>query len=258
MAAFQTGDIAAFQTIEVSSDGNRAIAFPVDEEGRKEDVEFSHEATILLIEGIRKRYTELSSNNRARPYVYRDLHEELTLHGYNFSLERIRRKWNNLLGTYKRVKKEYSPRKPPWEYYQVMSEFLPTDPSFSPAMGSTPFTKMIAPVTTFHAHRDPVTPSSTSSVNLQPSVTVHVPSPSLGKEIERGAKRQAMMEQYIEQLKEKESYEDDYKKRKERRERMKIRALRKIGKELQSIAKTQSEILKRQDLILSAIKASKG
>lgn len=89
-----------------------------------EGVEFSHEATMLLIEGIKKRYQELNSNNRARPQVYRDLHEELTLHGYNFSVERIRRKWNNLLGTYKRVKKEFSPHKPPWEYYQVHTEHL--------------------------------------------------------------------------------------------------------------------------------------
>lgn len=88
-----------------------------------EDVEFSHEATMLLIKCIRKRYAELISNNRARPQIYKDIHAELTMRGYNFSVERIRRKWNNLLGTYKRVKKEYSPRNPPWEYYQVFILF---------------------------------------------------------------------------------------------------------------------------------------
>ncbi|KAK8729951.1 hypothetical protein OTU49_008399 [Cherax quadricarinatus] len=178
------------------------------------------------------------------------------MHGYNFSQERIRRKWNNLLGTFKRVKKEFSPKKPPWEYYQILSDFLPPEASLTSLQGmTTAFTK-VAPAVTTHNHRD-VAPSSASSVLPQPSVTVHVPSPSLNKEIERGVKRQAMMEQYIEQLREKESYEDDYRKRKERRERMKIRALRKIGKELQTIAKTQCEILKKQDQILQAIKASK-
>ncbi|XP_045594733.2 uncharacterized protein [Procambarus clarkii] len=254
MAAFQTGEIAAFQTIEVSSDGNHAIAFPVDEQGRKEDVEFSNEATLLLIEGIRKRYSELASNNRSRPQVYKELHEELTMHGYNFSQERIRRKWNNLLGTYKRVKKEFSPKKPPWEYYQILSEFLPPETCTTPTQLSTTFAK-IAPALSTQNHRE-ATPSA-SSIILQPSVTVHVPSPSMNKEIERGVKRQAVMEQYIEQLREKESFDEDYRKRKERRERLKIRALRKIGKELQTIAKTQCEILKKQDQILQAIKASK-
>lgn len=41
MAAFQTGEIAAFQTIEVSSDGGCAIAFPVDEDGRKGQLNMS-------------------------------------------------------------------------------------------------------------------------------------------------------------------------------------------------------------------------
>nr|XP_053655196.1 uncharacterized protein LOC128704156 [Cherax quadricarinatus] len=154
-----------------------------------QDVEFSNEATLLLIEGIRKRYAELSSNNRSRPQVYKELHEELTMHGYNFSQERIRRKWNNLLGTFKRVKKEFSPKKPPWEYYQVFLSTLYSEYTVQP---------------------------------LQ--------------------KRRAM---------------GRLRKKEKKRERMKIRALRKIGKELQTIAKTQCEILKKQDQILQAIKASK-
>ena len=84
-----------------------------------EDIEFSHEATVLLIRGIRKRFCELSTNHRARPQIYRDLHDELTKHGYNYSVERIRRKWNNLLGTYKRIRKEHNPGKPIWEYLDV-------------------------------------------------------------------------------------------------------------------------------------------
>lgn len=139
---------------------------------------------------------------------------------------------------------------------QVLNDFLPADPSCTPTSGSTTFTK-IAPATTIHNLREPVVPSSTSSVVLQPSVTVHVPSPSLGKEIERGAKRHAIMEQYIEQLREKDMFDEDYRKRKERRERMKIRALQKISKELQTIAKTQCDILRKQDQILKAINSSK-
>lgn len=35
MAAFQTSEIASFQTIHITSDGHHAIAFPVDDQGRK-------------------------------------------------------------------------------------------------------------------------------------------------------------------------------------------------------------------------------
>lgn len=35
MAAFQNSEIAVFQTIHVTSDGHNAIAFPVDDQGRK-------------------------------------------------------------------------------------------------------------------------------------------------------------------------------------------------------------------------------
>lgn len=84
-----------------------------------EDIEFSHEATVLLIKGIRRRYKELSTNHRSRHQIYRDLHDEFTRHGYNYSVERIRRKWNNLLGTYKRLRRDPNPGKVPWEYLDV-------------------------------------------------------------------------------------------------------------------------------------------
>ncbi|XP_042230777.1 uncharacterized protein LOC121872171 [Homarus americanus] len=78
-------------------------------------------------------------------------------------------------------------------------------------------------------------------------------SATLDNQAERGDKRQHLMEQYFEQVKDKEAKEVEYKRRKERRERMKLRALQKIGKELQSIAKVQLEIIKKQDLILEEI-----
>lgn len=81
-----------------------------------------------------------------------------------------------------------------------------------------------------------------------------MPPPSLGKDIELSVKRQALMEKYMDQIKEKDKFEIEYKKRKERRERLKIRALKRIGQELHNIAVTQCEILKRQDQILTALK----
>ncbi|KAK3879939.1 hypothetical protein Pcinc_015533 [Petrolisthes cinctipes] len=242
MAAFQTSEIAPFQTIHVTSDGQRAIAFPVDDQGRKEDIEFSHEATILLIEGIKKRYQELTSNNRARPQVYRDLHEELTQHGYNFSVERIRRKWNNLLGTYKRVKKEFLPHKPPWEYYQVLSEFIERDHSFSNSSGGVTFTQTGGGAL-----------SGVSVGGPAAGVTVHVPSPQIAKQMEQGNSRQVLLQQYLKHIGSTQNFQYDYKRRKEKRERLKLRALRKIARELHVIARTQCEILKKQDTLLKAL-----
>ena len=83
-----------------------------------EDSEFDYDATMLLIESVRKHYTELRTNNKARPGLYRKIQEEFMKRGYTYSVERIRRKWNNLLGTFKRLQRERS-NKPPWEYYKV-------------------------------------------------------------------------------------------------------------------------------------------
>lgn len=78
----------------------------------------------------------------------------------------------------------------------------------------------------------------------------------LGQEqiADRGEKRQEMMEQYFHQMKEKDVKEDEYRIRKEKRDRMKVRALQKIGKELEIIAKTQLDLLKKQDVILEVLK----
>lgn len=130
-------------------------------------------------------------------------------------------------------------------HQQILNDFLP--PEFGDE-GTDSYSRYM-PESPNYPIRDSYTPSS-SSQSFPSSVTVHVPPPSVGKEIERGTKRQAMMEQYVQQLKERDLNEEAYKKRKEKRERMKLRALKKISKELQNIAKTQCEILSKQEQIL--------
>ncbi|XP_063876086.1 uncharacterized protein LOC135109032 isoform X1 [Scylla paramamosain] len=218
-----------------------------------EDIEFSHEATVLLINGIRRRYRELSTNHRSRHQIYRDLHDEFTKHGYNYSVERIRRKWNNLLGTYKRLRKDPNPGKLPWEYLDMMSEFLPEDPCFTTNTGALPLNLSVS--TPSQSSQESPTTSSAACASDASSVKVHVLPPSVGKDIELGVKRQNLMEKYMAQVKEKDEFEMEYKKRKERRERLKIRALRRIGQELNNIAVAQCEILKRQDQILAALQS---
>lgn len=88
-------------------------------------------------------------------------------------------------------------------------------------------------------------------------VTVHVPSPQMTKQMEQGNNRQLLLQQYLSHLSSTQNFQFDYKRRKERRERLKLRALRKIAKELNTIAKTQCEILKKQDSLLKALAPKK-
>lgn len=136
----------------------------------------------------------------------------------------------------------------------MLSEFLPADPCFSTtSVSGTPSPK-IFPAVSVQIIKDIPTPSSTANASNS-SAKVHVPPSGITKDIELGVKRQALMEKYMEQIKEKDNFEKEYKKRKERRERLKLQALRRIGKELHTIAITQCEILKKQDQILAALQS---
>lgn len=88
-----------------------------------DEVDFNHTATLLLIEFIRQRFQRfLLVHSRAT--VYREVQEELCFRGFSFTIEKIRRKWNNLITTYRRIKEKNSedPKvKIMWDYFQVWS-----------------------------------------------------------------------------------------------------------------------------------------
>lgn len=135
----------------------------------------------------------------------------------------------------------------------MMSEFLPDDPCFTTNTGTLPLNLPVP--TPSHSSQESPTTSTAACASDASSVKVHVLPPTIGKDIELGVKRQNLMEKYMDQVKDKDRFEIEYKKRKERRERLKIRALRRIGQELNSIAVAQCEILKRQDQILAALQS---
>lgn len=134
----------------------------------------------------------------------------------------------------------------------MLNEFLPDNPCLSATSSGTPSPKSLSssPAKT----EDMPTSLSAAGTSNSPGEE-HVSPSSVTKDIELGIKRQALMEKCMEQIKEKDSFEMEYKKRKERRERLKIQALKRIGKELHTIAVTQSEILKKQDQILEALQS---
>lgn len=59
----------------------------------------------------------------------------------------------------------------------------------------------------------------------------------------------------MEHIRKKDSFELECKKCKEKRDRVKVRALRRFGVELHTIAVTQCEILKKEEEVLEALKS---
>lgn len=85
--------------------------------------EFTHDAIMLLIEAMAARWDLYGQRERSR--LFQSVQQELEGHGYPLPVERIRRKWNNLIVTYKRVKERCRGRgqaRTSWEYYEVRSE----------------------------------------------------------------------------------------------------------------------------------------
>lgn len=87
--------------------------------------EFNHEAIMLLIEAMAARWDLYGQRERSR--LFQSVQQELEGHGYPLPVERIRRKWNNLIVTYKRVKERSRCRgqaRTSWEYYEIMDSVL--------------------------------------------------------------------------------------------------------------------------------------
>ncbi|KAL2101797.1 hypothetical protein ACEWY4_003558 [Coilia grayii] len=87
--------------------------------------EFTHDAIMLLIDAMAARWDLYGQRERSR--LFQSVQQELENHGYPLPVERIRRKWNNLIVTYKRVKERCRGRgqaRTSWEYYEVMDAVL--------------------------------------------------------------------------------------------------------------------------------------
>ncbi|XP_048848232.1 uncharacterized protein LOC125718422 [Brienomyrus brachyistius] len=87
--------------------------------------EFSYQAIVFLIEAVARRWRLYGSRERAQ--LFQGVQQELEGQGYCMPVERIRRKWNNLIVTYKRVKdrsRETGQAKTSWEFYEMMDTML--------------------------------------------------------------------------------------------------------------------------------------
>ncbi|KAJ8387609.1 hypothetical protein AAFF_G00153050 [Aldrovandia affinis] len=87
--------------------------------------EFTYQTIVYLIEGMGRRWNMYGSRDRAQ--LFHSVQKELESQGYCLPVERIRRKWNNLILTYKRVKdrsRETGQAKTSWEYFEMMDAML--------------------------------------------------------------------------------------------------------------------------------------
>ncbi|MGH0178227.1 UNVERIFIED_CONTAM: hypothetical protein FKN15_077416 [Acipenser sinensis] len=83
--------------------------------------EFSTQTTLLLIQCVSRHWDLYSANNRSQ--LFHTVSKELQLHGIQLSSEKLRKKWNNLIVTYKRARERSGIAGKPrttWEYFQLL------------------------------------------------------------------------------------------------------------------------------------------
>ncbi|XP_072523310.1 uncharacterized protein [Salminus brasiliensis] len=88
--------------------------------------EFTHRAIVHLIEAMHRCWDVYGSRERSR--LFQSVQSELENLGHSLPVEKIRRKWNNLIVTYKRVKERSrlggGRAKTSWEYFEMMDKVL--------------------------------------------------------------------------------------------------------------------------------------
>ncbi|CAK6963372.1 uncharacterized protein LOC128379056 [Scomber scombrus] len=87
--------------------------------------DFSSKAVLCLIEAVGRRWGLYETRERSQ--LFQSVQEEMASKGHALPVEKIRRKWNNLIVTYKRVKdrsRETGHAKTTWEFFDLMDATL--------------------------------------------------------------------------------------------------------------------------------------
>lgn len=82
--------------------------------------DFSSKAVLCLIEAVGRRWGLYETRERSQ--LFQSVQEEMASKGHMLPVEKIRRKWNNLIVTYKRVKdrsRMTGHAKTSWEFFDV-------------------------------------------------------------------------------------------------------------------------------------------
>lgn len=87
--------------------------------------DFSSKAVLCLIEAVGRRWGLYETRENSQ--LFQSVQEEMASKGHILPVEKIRRKWNNLIVTYKRVKdrsRETGHAKTSWEFFDLMDATL--------------------------------------------------------------------------------------------------------------------------------------
>ncbi|XP_047489450.1 uncharacterized protein LOC125039492 isoform X2 [Penaeus chinensis] len=150
---------------------------------QNDEADFNHTATLLLIEFIRQRFQRFLLIH-SRAVVYREVQEELCFRGFSFTIEKIRRKWNNLITTYRRIKEKNSedPKvKIMWDYFQLLDDLLGTTvltvpPECEVQSGNSSGSKgPVAPQSTLQTEEVPLTKPASPAKASAPSKLASTP-----------------------------------------------------------------------------------
>ncbi|XP_060794947.1 uncharacterized protein si:ch1073-357b18.4 isoform X2 [Neoarius graeffei] len=115
--------VLLFVSREEARKGTAARGYP---EAVSTSSEFTHHAIVHLIEAMHRCWDVYGSHERSR--LFQNVQHELENLGHSLPVEKIRRKWNNLIVTYKRVKERSrlgrGQAKTSWEYFEMMDKVL--------------------------------------------------------------------------------------------------------------------------------------
>ncbi|KAJ8335488.1 hypothetical protein SKAU_G00388300 [Synaphobranchus kaupii] len=131
--------------------------------------EFNPRTTQLLIELTQLHWDQYKIN---KTQFYQMLHGEFLAHGYNISAQKIRKKWNNLLVTYKRTKdrtRVSSEARITWEYFEALDSIL------SQTVGTPVISRAAISTAIFPTVSEP----PPASLLVSPSPAPCTPAPSL-------------------------------------------------------------------------------
>lgn len=70
---------------------------------------------------------------------------------------------------------------------------------------------------------------------------------------EKETRREELLEQFLQQVSKKETQEQNYKKRKEKRDQIKLKTLQRMVSKLETLSKTQEEILGKQESVIGTV-----
>ncbi|XP_039623143.1 uncharacterized protein LOC120537928 [Polypterus senegalus] len=95
------------------------------------------QSTLFLLDCVKRYWNQYSGSHRSQ--MFNKIHQDFESCGYNVPVDKLRKKWNNLIVTYKRAKnriRESGHAKITWEHFEAMDSLLSKKMGLSPPEGT--------------------------------------------------------------------------------------------------------------------------